>query len=315
MLSGIESLLLLLSFFCLMIGIGSSLEKQDVLSTLRTPKPMAWGLGLQYLLLPTLACALALGLKLDPVVGGTLLLIASCPGGSTSNMFTYFARANVPLSLLLTFLTTLNAFWVTPLLLWLFSSQLPLAAAISIPLPNLMGTLVLALLPVFLGFAVRLKSVHWAQRLERIGSRIGYASVLAMVVIWYPKMKAYLLTTDSKVFVTTGLLSFCGILCALLMSRLAGLAPKEARTLSFETGIQNAPLAFAIMSLNLSKELAQSVGWIPLVYGALSVGNAALFTLFYRLWDRYLPAGTADPPQQTTAHNPQPAALIEGENL
>src|SRR5690606_5625422 len=134
MLNGLESALLLVSFFCLMIGIGSSLEKQDLIQTIQTKAPIYWGLALQYLLLPTLACGLALGLGLAPLAAGTLLLIAACPGGSTSNMFTYFARANLSLSLLLTFLTTLNAFWVTPLLVWAFSSQLPFEAAVNIPL-------------------------------------------------------------------------------------------------------------------------------------------------------------------------------------
>ena len=35
--------------------------------------------------------------------------------------------------------------------------------------------------------------------------------------------------------------------------------------------------------LNLPKELALDIGWVPLVYGALSVTNAAVFTLIYRV--------------------------------
>lgn len=285
MLSQIEQVLLFLSFFCLMVGVGCSIEKQQLQSVWNDRRSFLWGLAQQYLLLPSLACLLILGFGLDPLAGGTLLLIACCPGGTTSNMFTYFSRGNVSLSIFLTFFTTLAAFGVTPLLLMLFgSSLLSQSQQIQIPLVNLIVTLIASLIPVAVGFAIRLKSEHWALLTEKWGARIGYLSIGLMVLIWYPKIYEILQKQDLWVFAATGLLSFSGILFSFLLSRWgARLTPEVARTLSFETGIQNAPLAFAMISLNLPKETAQAIGWIPLLYGALSVGNAALFTGLY-LW-------------------------------
>lgn len=285
MLSQIEQVLLFISFFCLMVGVGCSIEKAQLQSVWNDRRSFFWGLAQQYLLLPTLACLLILGFGLDPLAGGTLLLIACCPGGTTSNMFTYFARGNVSLSVFLTFTTTLAAFVVTPLLLMLFGSQLlSQSQQIQIPLQNLMVTLIASLIPVAVGFAIRLKSESLALLTEKWGARIGYLSIVLMVLIWYPKIYEILQKQDLKVFAVTGLLSFSGILFSFAFSRWAArLSPEVARTLSFETGIQNAPLAFAMITLNLPKETALAVGWIPLLYGALSVGNAALFTGLY-LW-------------------------------
>lgn len=284
MLSHIEQVLLFLSFFCLMVGVGCSIEVAQLQSVWSDRRPLLWGLAQQYFLLPSLACLLILGFGLDALAGGTLLLIACCPGGTTSNMFTYFSRGNVSLSIFLTFATTLPAFVVTPLLLMLFGSTLlnP-AQQIQIPLPNLIVTLIASLIPVAVGFGLRLKSQSLAILAEKWGSRIGYVSILLMVLIWYPKIYEILQKQDLKVFAATGLMSFLGILCSFAFSRAVGQTAQVARTLSFETGIQNAPLAFAMISLNLPKETAQAVGWIPLLYGALSVGNAALFTALY-LW-------------------------------
>lgn len=284
MLSQVEQVLLLLSFFGLMIGIGASIEKSDVLEVLQARGRVLGGLAMQYLLLPTLACLLILGFGLSPVVGWALILIATCPGGSTSNMFTYFSKGNVSLSLFLTFLTTLFSVAMTPLLMGIFGAFVSTSHSISIPLPKLAGTLAVALIPVIIGFAIRAKSEPLALKVEKVGSTIGYISIIIMVILWYPKTRDIILTHDLSVFTATGLLSFSGILLTLLISFAFKAEGRTARTLSFETGIQNAPLAFAIVSLNLPKELVLEISWIPLVYGALSVGNAALFTLIYRLW-------------------------------
>lgn len=293
MLSQLEQILLLLSFFGLMIGIGSSLELADVREVLQHPRRVMGALALQYLLLPALACGLIGVFQLSALTGWTLLLIAACPGGSTSNMFTYFAKGNVSLSLLLTFLTSLFSVAMTPLLLKGFGAFIPPLSVqmhhISLPLGRLSGTLALALVPVIIGFIIRVYSKTWALRAEKTGSTIGYLSIIAMIVLWYPKTQEILQTQDLRVFSAAGLLSLSGIFCALLISRLAKAQPETARTLSFETGIQNAPLAFAIVTLNLPPEIALAVGWIPLVYGALSVANAAFFTLIYRFGDKIKP--------------------------
>ena len=199
-------------------------------------------------------------------------------------MFTYFSKGNVSLSLLLTFLTTLFSVAMTPLLLASFGRFVATQYAVDIPLSRLSMTLALALVPVIIGFLIRLKSKPLALRVEKVGSIIGYISIVIMIVLWYPKTREILATQDLAIFTATGLLSFGGILGTLLISLATGAGGKTARTLSFETGIQNAPLAFAIVSLNLAPALALHISWIPLVYGALSVGNAALFTLIYRLW-------------------------------
>ena len=283
MLSQTEQILLLLSFLGLMVGIGSSLETADLRDTLHHRQRILGALALQYLLLPLLACGLIWIFNLPAMASWALLLIAACPGGSTSNMFTYFSKGNVSLSLLLTFVTTLFSGIMTPLLLTIFGAFVAKQYAISIPLGSLSGTLFLALIPVLIGFAIRLRSKIWALRVEKFGSMIGYISIIAMVVLWYPKTQSLLHTQDIRVFSAAGLLSFSGILGSLILSRMCKAQQQTARTLSFETGIQNAPLAFAIISLNLPPAIALEISWIPLVYGALSVANAAFFTLVYRL--------------------------------
>lgn len=285
-LSPTEKILLGVSFFSLMIAIGASIDKQDLKAVWHDKKPVYWGLAMQHLLLPALAIMLASAYGLAPLIAETLVLIAACPGGSTSNLFTYLSKGNVSVSLFLSVITTLDSVLMTPLILLLAGTRFAGSQAAAIPLKNLVATLLISLIPVLLGFVVRLKARDCAQKLEKFCSRLGYVCILTMVVLWYSQMKSIVMKQDMKVFFVTGFLSFLGILLAFVISRGVKLPTSIARTLSFEAGIQNAPLAFTIISLNLPPAVAQEIGWVPLLYGAISVANAALFTLFYRLSDK-----------------------------
>jgi len=57
---------------------------------------------------------LAMGLEQGLAVG--LILVASCPGGTASNIVTFLARGNVALSVAMTMVSTLAAVALTPLL-------------------------------------------------------------------------------------------------------------------------------------------------------------------------------------------------------
>ncbi len=175
---------------------------------------------------------------------------------------------------------------MAPFLLNIFDSQLAQSGSLIIPFKSLVGTLLLALIPVSLGFLIRLKSDLWAARVETVGTKIAYICIGSMVLLWGPKMLEIIQKQDLKVFAVAILLSCTAILSGFGIGKLLGLSTPVSRTLGFESAIKNAPLAFAILTLNTPKEIALQIGWIPLVYGALSVGNAALITVGFRLWDR-----------------------------
>ena len=123
-LSQIEQALLIIMIFFLMVGIGSSLDLKSFLIIKKIKKPLITALILQYLSMPLIALSLCSLFKFDAETTTILLLITCCPGGTTSNMFSYFSKANVELSILLTSTTTILAFIITPLLIKLYGDSL-----------------------------------------------------------------------------------------------------------------------------------------------------------------------------------------------
>ena len=260
-----------------MVGIGCSLEIKDIKVITKEKKSIFLGLALQYLSIPLIAYTILSFTGLSPLVRYSILLIACCPGGSTSNMFTYFSKGDVTLSLLLTTLTTLLAFVMTPTLLSIVGGK----ELVSIPFKNIATTLIFTLLPVIIGFFIRYKSKNFAKRLEKVGTRIGHLAVVIMIGLWFPKVFEVLRKQDHVIFLSLLLMCCLAVTFSYIISLVVSRDRRISRTLSFETGIQNAPLAFAIITLSFPKEIALEVSWIPLVYGAISVGSAIFFTAIY----------------------------------
>lgn len=142
-----------------MLGMGATLQIRDFMAVFGQPRALAYGLGIQVILVPLFAWAvIALALPSAGVAVG-LALVAAIPGGTMSNVFTFLARGHVALSIALTAVTSFFCLVTTPIVLGLLISQhvpadfdMP-AAKIAIEitlilmLPLVMGMVVLEVLP------------------------------------------------------------------------------------------------------------------------------------------------------------------------
>lgn len=91
-------LIALLAF--IMFAMGCHVDFVDVRQNFRRPWPMLIGMLCQFVLLPLVSLCFALVIDLPPIYAVGLIFIATCPGGTTSNLFSYWAQGDVPLRLL-----------------------------------------------------------------------------------------------------------------------------------------------------------------------------------------------------------------------
>lgn len=128
-----------------------------------------------------------------------LVLMGCMPGGTTSNLYTYFAKANLSLSVIVTVMTTLAAILLTPLLLLVYGGAL--AGDIEIPLGNVVVSLILLILPVVIGMAMRRWTANVDGALEVLGSVLGMVFILLLLVTWVPGNWPLLIATPWQVYV------------------------------------------------------------------------------------------------------------------
>jgi BASS family bile acid:Na+ symporter len=267
--------------FFLMFGVGTSLNFSDFKTSLKNPKAFIIGIIAQYGFMPALALLFSEVFGLDMATYLVLLLVGCSPGGSTSNMFTFLSKGNVSLSVSLTITSSLLAIIAMPLLLKLYAGAYGQHSFV-FPWMSILTTLGASLFPIIMGMLIKILRPNTAQKLELWASKLGLFIVGVMIFIWIPKLYFFIEWSFWKTVAAIALMSFCGIFCGLILALLAGLKLSTARTIGLETGIQNAPLAFAIIGMSFpSEHMVSQMAWVTLVYGALSVGNGMIFTLYF----------------------------------
>lgn len=249
-----------LSLFFVMLGMGLGLTIQDFKNTAKAPKAVGIGLGMQLLLLPLVAffVTTVFGLKAGLAVG--LIIIALCPGGVTSNMFSLLARGNVALSISLTAIVSLITPFTIPIILSYAMVQfLGEATTVALPIPKTIITLLaITVLPVGIGMLVNKKAPEFAKKCDK-PVKILSIVILAVIIAGISKQNWDKLP---EFFAQVGWA--CLLLCALTMlmgfwgSKLLGAERKDSITIGIEVGIQNGTTGIFIAS-TLLKDPVMSI--------------------------------------------------------
>ncbi|MBU3003986.1 bile acid:sodium symporter family protein [Paraglaciecola arctica] len=258
----------------IMFGMGLSLTKQDFLELGKEPKPVAVGLFGQLLLLPLLAYGIAITFNLSEHLAVGIMILAACPGGTSSNILSQLARANLALSVSLTAVTTLICVITTPLIIRFAIEQFSQTETESFSLlSTTLGLIFITLIPVLIGILIRHKFSAFANRSEAFFRHLSTAFLVLMIVaITYQERENLV---DSFVLVSEAALSLnlLAIVTGLLLGLLFRLVKRDCVTLGIEVGVQNSSMAILIAITFLDRpDYAIAAG----VYGLVMYLGAGL---------------------------------------
>ncbi|MGY6696373.1 MAG: bile acid:sodium symporter family protein [Roseinatronobacter sp.] len=282
MLTELETTLLGIMMMVIMFGMGASMTPRDFRIAFRKPKGILVGLLSQFAVMPFLGFLLAMMLGLPPALVVGLLLIACMPGGTTSNIFAYFSKGVLALSIMMTTVSTLVAVVMVPLLLSLYGGLAGVSGDYAIPPENVAQILVVLLVPTLLGMVVRKLNPNTGATVELIGSFMGVVVIVFLIASWVPRNYQLLLDTGASIYAATIGIGLIGMLFGYWVARGLGQDTNRSRTISLETGIQNGPLAVLVITLSFSGDIQQEVLLIPILYSLFIVLTSTLITLWYR---------------------------------
>ena len=233
----------------LMFDLGLSLRVEDFGKVFRQPGPLAVALFGQIVLLPAIALGLASVFHLPPVFFIGLILIACCPGGSSSNVFSKLAGGDVALSVTLTALSSIITLFTIPVIMSWATDLVGESVGISLPVGNLIKqNLLLMLLPVVLGLILHYAWPDGAAKTDRILGRLAFPLLLLLITVFYIQHHKTILANIGILGLCVTALILVAILCSSLLSRLVRTGEKQRRTVVIEVGMQNAAQAIAIAS-------------------------------------------------------------------
>ncbi len=240
--------LLPLSLFIIMLGMGMSLVINDFKQVVLFPKAVILGLIGQIIVLPAIAFLLIKVLGISPMIAVGVMLIAACPGGTSSNLISHLAKGDTALSISLTAISSLITVASIPLVVG-FSMDYFLAADQAIQLPvikTILTLIAITLLPVSIGMLIRAHFKAFAIRQEtkvNVFSGLFLAFLVIVILLQQPEMvKQGLITTGLVVFGLNAISMLSGFATAKLFK----LNNQQTTTIGIEIGVQNGTLAILI---------------------------------------------------------------------
>jgi BASS family bile acid:Na+ symporter len=234
--------------------------------------------------LPLSAFIVAKLFGLPPQLAVGVMLLSFCPGGVTSNMIASLAKGDVALSVSLTAVVSLFSILTVPFLATWSVIHFMGAEAPDVRLTDLaIRMFLITTLPVLVGVSIRHFSTDFAVRVEPTLRRI--ATILFVIIVvaalasnWQTFMANLGRLGPALIVLNVGLL-----VMGLAVAYVSGLIWSEIKTVSIETGIQNATLGIALAAIISGQTEGFSDMALPsAVYGILMYFVAAPFVAWYR---------------------------------
>jgi bile acid:Na+ symporter, BASS family len=259
-----------------MIGLGLSLTVGDFRRVIVFPKAATIGLAAQLVGLPLAAFVLARLCGAPPPIAVGLVILAACPSGVTSNAYSFAARADVPLCVTLSAVTSVVTVFTIPFLIGLalevFGEQG--ATATMSATTMLLNLATYTVIPLAAGMAFR---HFFPAGAGRAVEPVRKAVLWLMIVVLFLGVVSGAQDIAAN-FVSAGfvvvLMNVLTMALGFGLARAFRLPMTQVVTITFEVGVQNLALALAIAYNILHRpEFASSA----LLYAAVMPATALAF--------------------------------------
>lgn len=261
----VNSVIIPICLFLIMMGMGLTLVTNDFKRVLKYPKAVGIGLTNQLILLPIIGFALANIMPLRPEYAVGVMLLVLCPGGTTSNLFTYLAKGDVALSVTMTAIASVITVFTIPIVLS-FSLIYFMGSGSAFELPVLKTVLTLVLLtivPISIGMLIKRYAPRVADRSQVYVSRFGVL-FLTFLVLFLSYVQRDIIV---DAFIATGPVSIILNLSTMALgyysSKWFGLNLAQRTSVTLEVGLQNSTLSI-FMALTLLSNYDMSM--MPAIY-------------------------------------------------
>ena len=235
----------------LMFLLGTDLNKKSFTDVARNPRAVIIGMIGQLILLTLIAFSLAYILNLPPVYFMGIVLIACCPGGSSSNVFSMLAKGDVALSVTLTAISSIVTLFTIPVIMEFVARFVSEQSGVEVNLPFgklIVQNIVLLFVPLFLGILFRHYLPKPAAKVNKVLSKLAFPALMTLAGIFFIQNTQAIKENFAILGLTITILILAAMTCSSILSRMTKSGTAVRRTIVIEVGMQNAAQAIAIAS-------------------------------------------------------------------
>ncbi len=230
----------------IMLGMGVTLRLEDFTRVVRYRAPIAYGVVFQYTLMPSLGWGIGYLYGLPNPLAVGLVLVACCPGGTASNVITFLARADLPLSVTMTAVSTLLAALMTPTLTALLAGS-----RVDVPAVGLfLSTVQVVLLPIAVGVLMNRYLPALTRRIAPVAPLVAVVMITLIVASIIGAGRSQILDAGPRLILAVSTLHAGGFLLGYALIRVLRGREIVARTISIEVGMQNSGLGVVLARQN-----------------------------------------------------------------
>ena len=264
-----------------MFGMGLTLKPHDFQVVFSRPKDVLIGCAAQFTIMPLLAFLLTKAFQLPPELAVGVILVGTCPGGTSSNVMTYLSKGDVALSVGMTAVSTVLAPFLTPLLTYFYAGQ-----RVDVDMVSMFLSIVkVVILPIVLGFLVNHFFRTFTERAVEVLPLISTTAIVAIVAAVVSANSAKIMTSGLLILAVVILHNVLGYTLGYCVGKALKLDNTKCRAISIEVGMQNSGLATSLAAAHFAQyPMATIPGAVFSVWH--NVSGAVLANLFVRQPER-----------------------------
>ena len=228
-----------------MFGMGLTLKLSDFALVFARPKEITIGCAAQFIVMPGLAFLLSKAFGLDAALMAGVVLVGTCPGGTSSNVITYLSKGDVALSVGMTSVNTLLAPMLTPAITYLL-----LRTTVNVDVMAMFLSVVIV--PIALGFVINKFFGKFTARAVKVLPLVSVIAITMIVAAVVSHNAAKILSTGAVVFAVVILHNLLGYGCGFGLGKLLHFSTPKTKALSIEIGMQNSGLATSLAATAFS---------------------------------------------------------------
>jgi BASS family bile acid:Na+ symporter len=266
----------------IMLGVGLSLTSGNFKTLFIFPKPLFIGLASQILALPIIAFIISYFSNMSLPFKVGLIILASCPGGTTSGILTYFFKGNVALSVTFTAINSIITLFTIPLLvnlsvLFYYGQSTDIHLSY---LETIIQIFSVTIIPAGIGVLIRTYRPGFALKAQRPVKFLLIVALAIIFIIYFfaGRESGGTGITTKEILNILPYALLLNILCmawGFFLGTVTKLGTKNSYTIGIEASVHNTTLAFLVAGTLLHN---QDMVKPSLIYAMFSFWTAIIYS-------------------------------------
>lgn len=231
-----------------MFGMGLTIKAEDFKVVFTRPKDLFVGCLLQYTVMPIAAFVLAKLFQLPTDLALGVILVGCCPGGTASNVITYIAGGDVPLSVGMTIVSTILAPLTTPVFVYFLAGSWVEVSLLTM----MMSVVKVVLLPVLAGILLYRLFPRQVDALRDFLPLVSVVSIVMIISGIVGSNAEKIITCGALVMIVVAIHNGVGLLLGTGAAKLLRMEEKKVTAVGIEVGMQNSGLAISLATANFA---------------------------------------------------------------